>query len=175
MLICLDMFITPAAKSNDSVSRGRGSGGLVTMWNKRLTKYVSKVSSNNFRLLATKFSLPDWDLLLINVYFPCDPRTENFDDTELITLLADMRSIIERSQCFNVLLAGDLNAHFDRSTRFTRTVRAELDDLELILLWDQPETRVDYTYCCIQNNLAYFSTLDHFAMNSRLLNTVLDG
>ena len=35
-----DMFIIPAQKDNQQVTRGRGKGGLVTMWKKSLTKFV---------------------------------------------------------------------------------------------------------------------------------------
>ena len=38
-----DMFIVPASKDNSQVSKGRGSGGLATMWDKGLTKYVAQV------------------------------------------------------------------------------------------------------------------------------------
>ena len=106
------MFIVPAKKNNSQVSRGRAKGGLATIWNKTLTKYVSKANSDNYRVQATKFSLPRGGILVINAYFPCDPRTDNFDDTELISLLADMKSLINQSQCTNVLLAADLNCHF---------------------------------------------------------------
>ena len=79
-----DMFIVPAHKDNFQVSRGRGSGGLATLWNKSLTKYVSKVKCSSYRLQATKFSFPSGSLLILNTYFPCDPRTINFDDEELL-------------------------------------------------------------------------------------------
>ena len=36
-----DMFITPAFKDTSQVSRGRGKGGLVTVWRQELSKYVS--------------------------------------------------------------------------------------------------------------------------------------
>ena len=44
-----DMFIVPAVKSNSQISRGRGKGGLATIWNKALTKYVSKLDCENYR------------------------------------------------------------------------------------------------------------------------------
>ena len=53
---------------------------------KKITKFVSQVKCSNFRIQATKFSLPDNPLLIINTYFPCDPRTDNFDDEELMTI-----------------------------------------------------------------------------------------
>ena len=69
-----DMFIEPATKDNTQVSRGRGKGGLAILWNKKFTKYVTKVKSTNSRLRAMKFLFPANYLLVINVYLPCDPR-----------------------------------------------------------------------------------------------------
>ena len=74
------MFIVPAYKDYSQVCKGRGSGGLATIWDKNLTKYVRKVKCSNHRIQATKFSLPSGPLLVINSYFPGDPRSENFDD-----------------------------------------------------------------------------------------------
>ena len=51
---------------------------------KCLTKYVSKINCTNYRIQATKFSFPTGALLVLNGYFPCDPRVENFDETEEI-------------------------------------------------------------------------------------------
>ena len=84
------MFINPAVKENSQVSRGRAKGGLATIWEKGLTKYVSKIKCENFRLQATKFDFPSGPLLVLNTYFPCDPRTNNFDDSELVKLLTDI-------------------------------------------------------------------------------------
>ena len=104
-----DMLIVPAHKDNTQVSRGRGKGGLVTIWKKGLTRYVSKVECSNFRIQATKFEFPSKNILLINAYFPCDPRTDSFDKTELLTLLADITVAVETSLCSNVMIAADLN------------------------------------------------------------------
>ena len=40
-----DMYLVPAVKTSENITRGRGKGGLCTMWRKGLTKYVSKVES----------------------------------------------------------------------------------------------------------------------------------
>ena len=144
------MFIVPAAKDNNQVSKGRAKGGLVTLWKKTLTKYVSRVKSDNVRRQATKFSFPSGSVLVVNAYFPCDPRSENFDETEIVNLLAELKLLIDQSQCHHVLLAADLNCHFERYTRFTNIVRNQLEDLQLSILWQNPDHRVeavDYTHC----------------------------
>ena len=131
--------------------------------------------TKNPRILEIKFQIQSTPFLLINTYFPCDPRIDNFDDTELINLLSDIKVLIENSGCTNVLLTGDLNIHFERSTRFTQIVLNQLEDLQLNLLWHQPEYSVDYTYSCMQNNNLHFSTIDHFALSKRMLDSVFEG
>ena len=82
-----DMFIVPATKGTQLVNRGRGKGGLATLWDKSLTKYVSLVKCSNFRLQATKFNFPNGTFLLLNTYFPCDPQQANFNETEVLNVL----------------------------------------------------------------------------------------
>ena len=136
------------------------------LWKKTLTKYVSKVPCDNYRLQATCFSFPGGSVVVINTYFPCDPQTDNFDDAELVSLLADIQTLIVQSQCAHVLLAGDLNCHFNRYSRFTTTVQEFMDEIDLKLLWLNPDINpdhridaVDFTYCSVNNGFASYSTL----------------
>ena len=145
------MFITPALKNNIQVSRGRGKGGLATMWDKSLTKYVSKTPTQSFRLQGTKFAFPGGSLLLLNTYFPCDPRVNNFDDTELLTLLEEIRQVLLRENCIYNVVLGDLNCHFNRQSTFTKLVHSFFQDLNFKLFWENSaeETNiqfVDFTY-----------------------------
>ena len=89
-----DMYIVPAHKENTQVSRGRGKGGLATLWDKGLTKYVSQIKCSNFRLQVTRFEFPSGSLLLLNTYFPCDPRVNNFNEEELLSLLSEIRNMM---------------------------------------------------------------------------------
>ena len=45
-----DMYIVPAFKEDTVVKPGQGKGGLATMWKKGLTKYVSKIKCDIFRI-----------------------------------------------------------------------------------------------------------------------------
>ena len=147
-----------------------------------MTKYVSKVACDNFRLQATSFNFPNGSVLLINTYFPCDPQKDSFDDTELLNLLADIQTLVAQSQCAHVLIAGDLNCHFNRYNRFTYTVQEFMEEINLILLWLNPDSNpnhridtVDLTYCSVNNGIASYSTLDHFAMSQQLFNAVAEA
>ena len=178
-----DMFIVPAVKNTSQVSRGRGSVGMVTLWERGLTKYVSKINCSNHRLQATKFSLPNVPILVLNCYFPCDPRTENFDETELLTLLADIRNATIKASCTNVFLAGDLNCHFSRFSRFTSTVRDFLvEELGLTIMWEHPDVdpghmvqQVDYTHLHTVRDAPHYSTIDHFAVSPQVYQVVSEA
>jgi len=61
-----DMYIVPAFKEDTVVKPWRGKGGLATMWKKGLTKYVSKIKSDIFRIQASKFNFPHSELLVLN-------------------------------------------------------------------------------------------------------------
>ena len=67
-----DMFIVPAMKDTSQVSKGRGKGGLATLWDKNLTKYVSQVN-----------------------------RVNNFNEEELLGLLAEIKSIMNKQACIH--------------------------------------------------------------------------
>ena len=177
-----DMFIVPASKDNTQVCKGRGSGGLATLWDKSLTKYVSKVKCSSVRLQVTRFDLPTASLLLLNTYFPCDPRTENLNDTELLELLAEMKQTMHSQNCTHYLVLGDLNSHFSRQTRFTNIINDFFYDINFYIFWentDQAATHlihdVDFTFQQVNNGQTYLSTIDHFAGNEVLYDSVYEA
>ena len=68
------MYIMPAFKEDAVVKPGRGKGGLATMWKKGLTKYVSKIKCDTFRIQAKKFNFPNAELFVLNLYFMVDSQ-----------------------------------------------------------------------------------------------------
>ena len=176
------MYIVPAVKSDSAVTRGRGSGGLCTLWSKSYTKYVSKVECDSNRLQATQFDFPSGKFLLLNTYFMCDPRTVEFDEDPLRQLLEEIRTVITTSKCTNILIAGDLNASFERHSTFTEIIKDFFEELNLIIFWlnqeNTPERNigpVTYTHTHMRENMAYFSTLDHFVSSERVFNSVKES
>ena len=174
-----DMYIAPAVKENNRVHGGRGKGGLVTLWRKELTKYVSQIKSDNFRIQATKFSFPGGHLLLFNLYLPCDNGLQSHDDQELQQVLAEIRRIIDTANCHNCLLAGDLNCDFARQSGFVRTIRNFIETMGLVTFWTNGEneniSEVDYTHTTINNRVSYYSKIDHFVSNLRVYNAVQEA
>ena len=134
-----DMVINPAIKSNIYVSKGRGSGGLAILWRKCLTKYVTNIKCESYRLQAIKFNFPEAELLVINVYLMVDSQLENFDDNGLLQILAELNRIIGLSDCKNILLSGDLNCDFSRNTHFVNIIRDFILEKGLNIFWTMPD------------------------------------
>ena len=70
----------------------------------------------------------------------------------------------------DVLWNGDLNYDESRNTGFVATISRFLDRLGLVFVWDR--FAVDYTH--IHTDFISTSTLDHFVVNERLLELILD-
>ena len=141
------------------------------------------MTCSSFRLQATKFSLPSSSLLVLNTYFPCDPRNENFDETEVISLLEEINQVSMKSSCSKIILLGDLNCHFQRNNRFTNLVRNYLEDeMGLTIMWEHPREdppsliqHVDYTHLSLVRNVPAYSTIDHFAVSPQVYQDVSEA
>ena len=115
--------------------------------------------------------------MLINGYFPCDTQSANFDGTELLKTLQDMKILIEASDCSNIFFAGDLNCHFERNNKFTKLIKNFIDEIPLNVLWNEVHrneniTEVEFTYSFMNESNIYFSTIDHFLVNDWVLMAV---
>ena len=120
------MFIVPAFKEDTVVKPGRGKGGLATMWKKGLTKYVSKIKCDIFRIQATKFNFLNVESLVLNLYFLADSQNNNMNDLELLSLLGEIDRILSTTECENVLLVGDISCDFSRPTYFVQSILEHL-------------------------------------------------
>ena len=119
-----------------------------------------------------------WSPLTCQSYFPCDPRTAAFDDSELLETLADITNMIEVSNCQNILIAGYLNSNFARNNRFTNTIKDFFVDSNLHVFWDAEHDNIQdvgYTHHSVSNKVSSFSTIDHFVSNQRVLDAVLEA
>ena len=177
-----DMYIKPAYKSSETVKRGRGSGGLILMWNKKLTKYVTNVECESYRLQAAKFTFPEAELLLINAYFMVDTQNNNFNDNELYSLLAEIEGIINVSVCRNVVLVGDINCDFARNSAFVNIVKNFINQNNLKIFWSNPDENpehlignINYTYSNTVENVTHASIIDHFIANDRVFYSVTEA
>ena len=157
-------YVIPAYRPSDQDS-GRAKAGLAQLSRKGLDIRKDRISTNSFRIQSQILNFSTCRIMWINAYLPTDPQTVNFDDAELVEVLCEIESIIEKSGCTDVILNGDLNWDPSRNTGFSTTVRNFVENLGLTSLWSI--FGVDYTH--MHTDFVSTSVLDHFLVSRRLV------
>ena len=101
-------YIVPGHR-DEGQTRGRPKGGLAQLVNNRLDLKIKLVKCDNFRLQAKVIEFPATNLLWLNVYFPTDPLTVNFDETELMEVLGDIEKSLDNEEFDDIIIGVDLN------------------------------------------------------------------
>ena len=167
-----EVFAIPAVKNNLTIHSGRPSCGLAIFYDKQLAKFASHIEvPNSKRVHAIQMKLTSGTYVFINCYFPTDPKVNNFDETELHNTLQDINFIFDScGPNSKYLMMGDVNADFNRNTRFVRIVENYISEKNMRPSWNT--FPCDFTHCQAQtrNNIPnlYYSTIDHFFTSENL-------
>lgn len=154
------IIFNPATKESLD---GRPINGMFVAVPDSIKEKVRDISPPSKRMQSLMFNFDTCKILLINTYFPTDPKTNNFDDTDLYVLLSQIRGVIADNDFDQVIVTGDLNTDFKRNTRFVNIVREFVSELNLCKSWDNHP--IDFTHVTELNGNTYTSTIDHFLYN----------
>ena len=160
-------YVIPAYRL-PGVDTGRGRGGLVQLSLKSQTVARSRVVVKSPRIQAQVLTFPTCRVLWINTYMPCDPQTQSFNDTELLSTISEIESIVTAASDCEVIWAGDMNYDMSRDNHFTRNVTEALKRLGLTSVWKGQN--IDYTH--VHTDGVNTSTIDHFMVSHRLLSLI---
>ena len=149
---------------------GRPKNGMFIAIPDEIKDYAKDVSPNHWRVQAVIIKS---NILLINTYFPTDPKVNDFDTDELLTTLTAIRATIESNEFQNIIWVGDINADFLRQTKFTKIVHQFIEDKSLVKSWDS--FSIDFTHIYELNGTSYTSTIDHIFWNKNLTNNVIEA
>ena len=169
-----ESFFLPAVKNSNNISAGRPSGGICIFWKPSLNKIVNMIKHpNSSRVQGIELG----NNLILNTYFPVDPRVATFNDFELLKCIEDIKWYFDNFCDHNIIIAGDLNTDLSRNTRFVNTVRELLYDFNLVSVWSN--FGVDFTFMNSQvrdgNNILATSVIDHFIVHQNGLNSIKEA
>ena len=102
----------PAYKNFNIQNQGRPMGGLCIVIPKVWRKYVTIVNTCSWRIQAILIKLNNITFLIVNSYFPTDPKTLNADNYELEAVLSEISGLINTNTFDQCYIVGDLNANF---------------------------------------------------------------
>ena len=131
-----------------------------------LKAHVEDVSPPCSRVQAITFKTEQRQLLILNTYFPQDPKTSVLDAGDLLTTIEAIYSVLQKNEFKELIWTGDINADFSRATKFVQVVRNFLEENGLIKAWEKFE--VDFTHANNVDNITHVSTIDHFFWNKGL-------
>ena len=126
------------------------------------------VSPNHWRVQAITLQAPSNRLLIINSYFPNDPKTSEFDTSELLTTLSAINSVMEGNEFDNIIWTGDINADF---TQFTSIIERFIDENSLQKSWDT--FAIKFTGMFDIDGHSHTSTLEHFFWSEDISNNIM--
>ena len=152
---------------------GRPKNGMFIAVPKEIKENVKDISPNHWRTQAVIVHTLECDILVINSYFPTDPKTQDFDAADLLSTLDAINEVLNTNKFDHVVWAGDLNAHFNRNTKFTLIIDQFIKERNLLRSWDR--FHVDFTHAVENNGRTFTSILDHFCWTAGIENNVVDA
>ena len=152
---------------------GRPKNGMFIAVPAEIKEYVTDVSPNHWRVQAVIIRADPCSILLINTYFPTDPKVSDFDSAELITTISIINELLLRNDYNSVVWTGDLNAEFCRSTTFTQYIASYIENNNFKIGWNK--FPVDFTHVCEKDESSYTSTIDHFIWSENMDDSITDS
>ena len=165
------IFFKKAEK--DSLNNGRPKNGMFIAAPKEFKDCARELPTNHWRLQAIMLSIPNSNILILNSYFPTDPKVCDFDTSDLLSTLSAINVILENAESSTVVWTGDINADFLRNTTFTKIVSEFIENKMLCKSWERYQ--IDFTHLQDIRDKTYTSTLDHFFWSENLSESVIEA
>ena len=162
----------PAFKNFENQNTGRPMGGLAVIIPKHLRKCTKVINCDSWRLQPVLFNCGGKQILIINSYFPTDPKTIAGENQELVSTLAELVNILETTTFDTLYLAGDINTEFMRRTSHVQAVRDFMLRCNLVSLWDYYEADFTHTFERESGEI-YHNTIDHILTLKRSMGTIV--
>ena len=155
------IFFKPATKKD---LNGRPKNGMFIAIPSCLEESLEEISSPSPRVQSVLFNYHCNKTLLINTYFPQDPRCDNFHETDLLLTLSYIKNLINNQDFDQLIWTGDINADFQRNTRFVGIIEEFICEMNVCKSWEKYE--INFTHASELNDTLRVSTIDHFFWNS---------
>ena len=166
------VVFNPAIKNTHD--KGRAKNGMFIAIPNSIKDCCQDVSPGHWRIQAVTITMNSSKLLIINSYFPTDPRTLRFEDRDLIEVFTVINNIIDKNDFANLVLTGDINADFIRNSGHVNSVKQFVEENGLVKALDL--FNFDFTHVYNdKDDKSYVSTLDHFFWNAELSPFVEDA
>lgn len=164
------ILFKPATKKG---LNGRPKNGMFIAVPECLKESVKEVSSLSPRIQSALIEMQHCKIMLINTYFPQDPRCDDFDETDVTLTLSELRTLINNNDFDQLIWTGDINADFKRKTRYVEIIKNFIREMKICKSWDT--YKIDFTHESQVNGVTHTSAIDHFFWNPGLSDSIIDA
>ena len=165
------ILFKPAEKEH---LEGRPKNGMFIAVPLELKSKANEIPMLDSRIQALTLDIGNSRILLLNVYFPQDPKTMHYKvNEELEDTLASISYVIEQHSCDDVIITGDMNIDFNRRNGHGERFKRFLCEEGLVSLWTKFD--VDFTHEFEIEDQTFTCTIDHIVCNEDLAGTVIDA
>lgn len=161
--------VVKSPNSEDQITKGRLSGGVAILYKSNIDCKVEEVKCFSNRVCAIKIFIDKLDILLINVYMPCDTGAAVVEPAEYNEVLAELKQLIICSSSQYVIIAGDFNTDLSRDNAQTKALQSFTNEEKMCLCINHIDSNVPYTHTPINGDN---STIDHVLTTLNLCNAV---
>ena len=156
---------------DESVIRrvGRPSGGCAIIWHKDLALSVTPIETKSPRLCAVVIKSDHYNMLMCNVYMPCDENTDvNYDIYG--DILFEILMLNELYSGYEFIIGGDFNVDFRRNNSRNMNLLKQFINDELLTCVTLVCPQNEYTFQCKNKDRPTRSFIDHFIVSKNLIN-----
>ena len=148
------------------IIEGRPTRGVAILWRKSLSPYITPIIVDD-TVIGIILSDVTSQVLLLNVYMPCDMQTLHALDSYR-NMLAKLEVIINEHNIGKIVLTGDLNADPGKG-RFWGELKTFMDSFSLFNV-DGQLPQDSFTYLCPGRSTT--SWLDHVLCTKEVINLI---
>ena len=120
-------------------------------------------------MCAIRLYNADFNLLLVNVYMPCE--LDEAARNDFCSVLSVVTSISQSFPDAMLIVGGDFNVDISRNTTHTSEFVRFCTDLNMMTVNQHPKSKVDFTY---HFGMKRFSTIDHFVLPKYVFDTSIN-
>ena len=167
--ICL-LSTAVSGFSGADILSGRQYGGCAIIWRADFGYKVKLINTCSNRICAIRLTSDSFQLLIINVYMPYEGRPEC--TTDFVDQLSIIENIINNNTDCHVIVGGDFNVDFARTSILTSALKDFCTHIGLSPILLHKSSNIDFTYC---SNTGCHNVLDHFLLTSWLFDSAVKG
>ena len=156
-------YLAKSAMKSDSEHIGRPYGGVAIIWKRSLSVQAEIINTMSNRLCAVKVKTNNIDLILLNVYMPCNEGA--VANEEFFDILCDVISICNAYDNCDVILGGDFNCDIAKADLRVSLFQEFVNANDFFVPTIDPKYDIKFTF---MNSLNQKSLIDHFCISSSL-------